>query len=209
MHKFMILPLSILLIFSTGGCSVPAENKSAAADKSSSTSLTAKSIEVIVEGGGQFPKFLAGRWTGPEGWEFNFEPNGLISTAIFTLGRVTLRPGQITRVPMKMGGEGVFEPGQWLVHYDHSNQELTVKVSLKHFTAQLGDSVLEGKTTDIFIGPVSKDWKIWQTVWTSLPEFTAHTPELPNYNLPVHDANGEVREVVFEKATGPRMITIE
>ena len=159
-----------------------------------------KDVEVIVEGGGQFPAFLAGKWRSDKlGWEFTFEPNGVISSAIFSLGQEPMRPGQITRVPMKMNGEGVFEPGKWLVDYDPNTRELTVQVSLKRFRAQLGDGVLEGKSTDIFVGPVSENGKAWQVVWTSFGDYTVHTKQNPNAKLAT-DPNGEVTVLVFTKA---------
>ena len=91
-------------------------------------------VEVIIEGGGEFPEFLVGRWKADKyDWQFVFEPDGAISSAVISLGRVRMKPGEITTVPMKMGGKGVFEPGKWMVHYAPAARDLTVEISLKNF----------------------------------------------------------------------------
>ena len=61
-------------------------------------------VEVIIEGGGEFPEFLVGVWKADKnGWEFVFEPDGSISSAVISFGRVRMKPGEVTTVPMKMG----------------------------------------------------------------------------------------------------------
>jgi hypothetical protein len=185
MQRLLISSACVLIAVSFINCSAPVEDKSG--------------IRVTVEGGGQFPEFLAGKWVGGEGWEFTFEPNGVISSAVFSLGRIKMKPGQITRVPMKMGGEGVYEPGEWLVDYDPNTRELTVEVSLKNFRIQIGDSIVEGKGTDIFTGKVSENGKDWLVTWNSFPQYKAHTPEYPDYNMAVDLDYGNVAEMIFEK----------
>ncbi|GAJ19845.1 unnamed protein product, partial [marine sediment metagenome] len=96
-------------------------------------------VEVFIEGDGEFPEFLVGRWKADKhGWQFVFEPDGAISSAVISLGRVRMKPGEITTVPMKMDGKGIFEPGEWMVHYAPVGRELTVKISLKNFYVELG-----------------------------------------------------------------------
>jgi len=159
-----------------------------------------KGIEVIIEGGGEFPEFLVGKWRADrDGWEFVFEPDGTISSAVISLGRVRMKPGEITTVPMKMGGKGVFEPDEWMVHYAPVGRELMVKISLKNFYVELGKGALEGKSTDIFAGPISQDGKVWQVDWTSFPDYTAHTAEHPNFNLSERTDSGITKSLVFEK----------
>ncbi len=157
-------------------------------------------VQVTVDGNGQFPDYLVGRWKANEyGWEFVFEPDGTISSAIHSLARIEMKPGQPTIVPMKKGGQGVFEPGEWLVNYIPDTRELTVQVSLKNFRAQMGDNILEGKSTDIFVGPVSKDGTRWEAVWTSFPDYTAHTSEYPNFDMFPDPNYSETKMLVFEK----------
>jgi len=163
---------------------------------------TNRGVEVIIEGDGEFPEFLVGEWKADkDGWEFVFEPDGTISSAVISLGRVRLKPGEVTTVPMKMGGKGVFEPGEWMVHYAPAGRELTVKISLKNFYVELGKGVVEGKSTDIFAGPISQDGKVWQADWTGFPDYTAHTAEYPNFNLSEGTDAGISKTLVFEKVT--------
>ncbi len=159
-----------------------------------------RGVEVIIEGDGEFPEFLVGGWKADkDGWEFVFEPDGAISSAVISLGRVRMKPGQVTPVPTKLGGKGVFEPGKWMVHYAPADRELTVKISLKNFYMELGEAVLEGKSTDVFTGPISQDGKVWQADWTSFPDYTAHTAEYPNFNLSDGTDSGITKSLVFEK----------
>ena len=51
----------------------------------------------IIDGDGRFPSFIAGTWRADRGgWEIVFEPDGKISSAVVSLGRVRIRPGQVT-----------------------------------------------------------------------------------------------------------------
>jgi len=157
-------------------------------------------VEVIIEGGGEFPEFLVGRWKANEhGWKFVFQPDGTISSAVHTLGKVKLRPGQKTIRRMKKGGEAIYEPGEWMVHYNPANRELTVAISLSNFYTELGDDVLEGKSDDLFVGKINEEGNIWETNWTSFYDYTAHTLEYPQVRM--HPEHGESRTLVFEKVT--------
>ncbi len=184
MKRLMLLVLSAVVLLLEAGC----QN-------------AGRPVEVIIEDGGPFPSFLVGAWkTDTDVWEFVFETDGTISSAVIALGGVKLIPGQVTTIPMRKGGKGIFEPGNWLVHYDPAGRELTVEISLKHFHAELGKDVLEGKCTDIFVGQISKDGKVWPVVWTAFPDYTAHTAERPNYKLPTDLEYGISKNLVFEKA---------
>jgi len=161
-----------------------------------------RGIEVIIEGDGEFPEFLAGVWKADkDGWEFVFEPDGTISSAVISLGRVRMKPGEVTTVPMKMGGKGVYEPGEWMVYYAPVGRELMVKISLKDFYVELGENVLEGKSTDIFNGPISQDGKLWQANWTSFPDYVAHTAEYPDFPITEDPNRGVSKTLIFEKVT--------
>ena len=110
-----------------------------------------------------------------------------------------MKPGEVTTVPMKEGGKGVFEPGTWVVHYAPTSRELTVQVSLESFRIEIGDGVLEGKGTDLFVGTVSEDGQSWEADWTSFPQYTARTPENPSVDLTVDPEEGVTETLVFEK----------
>ena len=159
-----------------------------------------RAVKVIVEGDGQFPEFLTGTWKADKhGWEFVFEPDGRISSAVVSLGRVRIKPGRVTTVPMKKGGKGVYEPGEWMVYYAPISRELTVKISLKNFYMESGRAVVEGESTVIFVGPVSENGKVWYADCTSLPEYVVHTAKHPHFEMSEDPNYGITYTVTFEK----------
>ena len=162
------------------------------------------SVEVIIEGGGKFPKYLAGRWKAEDhGWEFVFEPDGTISSAVIGLGHADIIPGQTRTIPTRgEGGDAIFTPGLWAVHYSPANRELTLEIVMDHIHFPMGKSLLEGKSKDVFIGEVSKNSKFWQAEWYGMPDYIAYVPEPrrmtkdPNEIYPVF--------LTFEKIEGEK-----
>ena len=157
-------------------------------------------VEVTIDGDGKFPDFLVGTWKADQGgWEFVFEPDGTISSAVVSIGRVTIKPGQTTRVPMKLGGEGVFEPGQWSVQYSHQQRELIVEIAIDHFYVELGDNVLRGRTRDFFVGSVSADGQVWPVERVTFPEYVVDTKEHPNHELEFDPNDSAHEDLLFQK----------
>jgi len=161
-----------------------------------------KAIEVIIDGNGQFPERLAGTWKSDNGvWEINLEPDGTISSAVISLGSVRIKPGEITTIPMRLGGQGIFKPGLWTLWYLQRQRELSVEITIDEFRTELGQDVIRGKTRDILTGPVSQDGSIWQAERFSYPEYIVDTKMYKNYNLPV-DANDNPKEsLLFKKVS--------
>lgn len=189
MKRLLIFLACGLSVFLPGGC------QSSCADKTG--------VKVIIEGDGQFPEFLVGTWkANTHGWEIVFEPDGTISSAVISLGRVRMKPGEVTTVPMKMDGKGVFEPGPWLVHYVPDKRELTVVISLRNLYVEVGDNVLEGNSKDVLAGTISQHGDIWQADWTSFPKYTAHTDVYSNFDLSEDPNYGITNALIFEKVTG-------
>ena len=165
-----------------------------------SGNITQKPVEVIVDGNGQFPGFLVGKWQAEQGgWEFVFEPDGQISSAVVSIGRVTMKPGQTTTVPMRFGKRGVFESGIWTVQYLQEQRKLIVEISIDYFHAELGGNTIEGKTRDFFVGTISPDGSIWWTERYSYPEYTVTTQTYQNYTLPIDPNDNPKESVLFEK----------
>jgi len=188
MQRLLLLLFCGFSVCQFGGCQSPPGNKSG--------------VEVIIEGGGEFPESLVGVWKADkDGWEFVFEPDGTLSSVVVSLGRVRMKPGEVTTVPMKMGGKGIYEPGEWVVHYVPTVRELMVRISLKNLYVKVGESVLEGKSTDVFAGPVIQDGKVWQVEWTSFPDYVAHTAENPNFRMSEDPDYGLSKSLIFEKVT--------
>jgi hypothetical protein len=201
MKRLFVLLVYSVSAFLFGGCRSPIE-------KISPPGLLrkpARGVEVTIDGDGQFPAFLAGRWKADKGgWEFVFEPDGKISSAVVSLGRVTMKPGQVTTTAMKLGGKGVFEPGQWTVQYSQEHRKLLVEIAIDHFRVELGDNVVQGQTRDFFTGSVSQDGQIWWADHFSFPQYIADTKKHPNYKLAFDPNDNPKESLIFEKITGPK-----
>jgi hypothetical protein len=187
MRLIVYLALGALMAIAGGGC------QSAPDDSSNG-------VKVVIEGKGAFPKALAGRWrANRDGWQLVFEPDGRLSAAVLSLGQVQVAPGKRTTVPTRSGGEGVFDPGLWTVHYVPATQELTVKISMDHVRIELGGNTLEGNSTDIFAGKVVPSDGLWQAEWTTFTDYTAQTPEGLAVKLATDATYGEAKLLTFRK----------
>ena len=131
-------------------------------------------VTVTVEGPGRFPAELAGRWRADrDGWELVFEPDGHIASAVISLGRVRVVPGQTTTRATRSGGQSEFKPGPWTVSYEPATGELTVKIVMDHVRVEMADTVIEGTSTDAFSGAISPTDGLWQVQWTTFTQYTA------------------------------------
>ncbi|MHC4073853.1 MAG: hypothetical protein ACYSWW_11715 [Planctomycetota bacterium] len=186
MKQLTVLLLCALFAFMLSGCQ-PSAKKEAA-------------VEVTIDGNGQFPDFLVGTWKADKsGWEIVFEPDGTISSAVVSLGRVRMKPGQVTTVPMQLGGKGVFEAGQWTVQYSHERRELAVEIAIADFRVELGDSVVRGRTLDLFVGSVSGDGQSWWANRFSFPEYVADTKKYRDHKLTFNPNDNPPEEIFFQK----------
>jgi hypothetical protein len=183
----LALSLGAILI---GGCSRP-------------LAYQPDTVKVAVEGGGEFPTILAGRWQAQQhGWEFQIEPDGRISSAVISFGRARVVPGQTTTMPTRSGNQAVFTPGPWLVHYAPSTRELTVRITMDHVRVEMAGNVVEGSSTDTFVGPVASTGHTWQTQWTTFTRYVGRSPERAAFDLSTDPTYGETRPLTFEKANG-------
>ena len=188
MKKLLVLSICGFSAFLHGGCRSPGGNKSG--------------VEVIIDGDGRFPAFLVGRWIADKGgWEIVFEPDGTISSAVVSLGRVRMKPGQVTITNTILGGKGLFEPGRWTVQYSQAKRELIVEITIEHFRVELGENVVQGQTWDFFIGLVSSDGQLWWPDRFSFPEYIVDTKKYPNYRLPFDPDDQSRESLIFRKAT--------
>lgn len=184
----LILSLWAMLL---GGCSRPLHRQ-------------ADDVQVIVEGGGKFPSSLAGRWKAQQhGWEFELEPDGRISDAVISFGRARVIPGKTTTIPTRSGDQAVFTPGLWTVFYAPSTRELTVKISMDHVRVEMAGNIVEGTSTDTFVGPIASTGRTWQAQWTTFTQYVAHTPDNASFNLSTDPTYGETKPLIFDKAADP------
>ena len=191
MKCFMGASLGILIAAISVGCrSAPAPSPSR--------------VSVQIEGQGAFPAALAGRWKADrDGWEFVFDSEGRIVSAVLSLGRVAITPGHPVTLPTRSGGEGRFEPGDWTVHYAPETRQLTLKIAMDHVRVAMADAILEGRTTDTFSGTLSPADGTWQAQWTAFNQYTIQTPGRPAQALSTDKTYGETKALTFQKVVSP------
>lgn len=159
-------------------------------------------MAVTIEGREPFPEALAGRWRADrDGWEFVFEPKGYISSAVISLGRVRVVPGRTTTRATRSGGQSEFKPGPWTVHYQPKTGDLTLKIVMDHVRIEMGETVIEGSSTDAFAGTISAETGQWLTQWTTFTQYTATRPGQPPVNLSTDATYGQTRPLTFTKVT--------
>jgi hypothetical protein len=161
-------------------------------------------LSVMVEGGGRFPAELAGTWKADrDGWEMVIEPDGRISSAVISLGRVRITPGKTETLATHGGGEGVFQPGPWTVYYHPETNDLTVKIVMSHVRIEMAEAILEGGGTDTFSGPISSADGIWQVQWTYFSHYVLRMPDGAVSELATDSTYGETSALTFEKTSPP------
>ncbi len=157
-------------------------------------------VSVVVEGGAEFPASLAGRWKADrDGWEFEIDSDGRITSAIISLGRVRIVPGRRATRPTRGGGESVFVPGPWTVHYQPETNQLTLKIAMDHIRIDMAGTILEGKSMDTFSGAISPADGVWQTQWTAFNNYTARTPDGQTKDLSTNQTYGETKALTFQR----------
>ena len=183
--------LALMVCMMLGGCG----------ESLTKTSYEPGGMEVSVNGGdGQFPKFLAGKWiSDKQGWEFNFEPDGKLSSAVISMGRTRVEPGKIRHVSMKYDKKGEMVPGDWSVAYDYETRELVVNIEIRHFFMEMGDDAIEGKSEEIFMGEVSDDVMWWNVTLQSYPNYVAHFSDKPDFKMATKNEFGEQYSLTFTK----------
>ncbi len=187
MRHVAVLSLALAGFVVLSGCEGASRAKSSA-------------VSVLVEGNATFPSALAGRWKADrDGWEFVIDADGRIQSAVLSLGRVRVTPGQETTLPTRGGGESLFEPGQWTVHYAPQTEQLTIVIAMEHIRVDMGGTILEGKSTDTFAGAVSPADGVWQVQWTAFSDYTAQTPDGTTMDLSTNRTYGETKALTFQK----------
>ena len=186
MRQLIILTSILFVLLVSAGCQTPG--------------LPANNVDVVIDGDGQFPEFLVGRWQADEGgWEIVFEPDGSISSAVHSMGKTSLRPGQTTEVPTKKGGKAVYKTGKWTVQYAQDGN-LAVEIVLEYFSIQMGPSALKGSITDSLIGPVFEENETWTPFWSTYPEYKVFSEEFPEgKELPLGPDDHDVGALTFTK----------
>jgi len=157
-------------------------------------------VTAVTDDGSLFPAALAGRWVSDQqGWEFVFEPDGRIASAVIGFGHVRIVPGQTTTATTRANEQAVFTPGQWVVHYDAAARMLTVKIAMDRVQVPMGANTLEGASTDAFTGVVSPSMDTWQAQWSAFTDYKARTRDGKTVDLGTDDTHGQTQQLVFTK----------
>lgn len=147
-----------------------------------------------------FPAGLAGHWKSDRhGWEFVIEPDGRISSAVISLGRVQVYPGRTTTVTTVTGEQAVFTSGLWAIDYDPASRMLVVKIAMSRVRVPMGPQTLEGSSTDVFSGEVSPMMDTWQTQWTAFTDYRARTGASKSVELSTDKTYGDAQPLVFTR----------
>ena len=155
-------------------------------------------VKVLLPEGKPFPEELAGLWVGDRGsWQFYILPDGTIPGAVIGLASTDIAPGKKREIQMLEGKKGIMIPGQWIVQYVHSTQELMIECQMDYVHLEMGPHLLEGSTRDIFAGKVNFEDETWQAEWISFPDYVAYVPEPKE--LTANEGGDEMGVVVFKK----------
>jgi len=161
---------------------------------------SAEPVAVATQDGSPFPAALAGRWKSDRhGWEFVIEPDGRISSAVLSFGRIAVLPGQTTTLTTKTGEQATLTPGPWAIHYDPASGMLTIKIAMEHIHVPMTPNLLEGSSNDVFTGIVAPSMDTWQAGWTTFTSYKAHTADGQSTDLSTDKTYGETVALVFTK----------
>jgi len=156
---------------------------------------------LILTGAESFPEGLAGRWLDERmSWDIVVDRQGRISEIIHSMGRVTVRPGEITKVPLIKGGEGMMRPGEWVLQYDAESREMLVSIDIDSMRFQVGAQIVEGSCRDVLYGTVSEDGRTWVANWNTYPKYFVTTEEFGHKELPMDEHLQDMGVITFKRA---------
>ena len=70
---------------------------------------------------------------------------------------------------------------------------------MNHIRIEMGSYTLEGKSTDVFSGPISADDGVWQVQWTALTDYEVRRPGREDVEIGTDSVYGETQPLAFEK----------
>ena len=127
------------------------------------------------------PPDIAGTWQADDSpWQIVLSPNGTVTSAVIPLGEVEIRPNKTTKVEMDDGSYSTYKAGDCVVEYNADTRELFVSVEMKEIHVKYLHNVLDGSSTDRFVGPVSKDGKSWAADWINISDYGPRFPQDAN-----------------------------
>lgn len=157
-----------------------------------------QSCIVDLVGTDKFPAFIAkGVWRNRKtGWEFAFNKDGSLKWIQYDMGKVIIKPLETVEVPMKMDKTSTYKAGEWTISYDATTQELAVIINIDSYHLEIGDSVVDGHSKDIFVGEISEDGT-WNAYWTSYKHSVAKIPGQKPREIPNDPIYGKYQDLVL------------
>jgi len=127
------------------------------------------------------PPDIAGAWKAQGSpWKIVLSADGAVSSAIVPMGEFEIKPNQTTKAEMKDGSYSIFKAGDCVVQYTPATRELFVSIEIKKIHIAFADNVIDGSSTDRFVGPVSEDGKVWSAEWITVFNYGPRFPQDPN-----------------------------
>jgi len=161
-----------------------------------------RDVNLIIEGGGKFPAFLVGTWISDKfDWEFVFEADGDISTAVIDSGLIRTKPGpRVVTTTIKGAGSATYKLGLWTVQYTPANNELSVEIVVEQFHLQGSNFGIKGSSTDYFVGTVSEDDQVWKAEWFTMPKNYIYSMDEPEpQEIEFDPSDNPVETLIFTK----------
>jgi hypothetical protein len=135
---------------------------------------------------------IIGTWQAKDSsWKIVISPDGTLSSAVIPMGVVEIKPNRITKVEMQDGRWSTFKAGDCPVEYNPATRELFVTVIIDKIHVVFMDNIIDGKSIDRLVGPVSADGKFWTADLISIFDYGPRFPQEPN------DVSAE--PLIFEK----------
>ncbi len=129
----------------------------------------------------KLPPEVAGTWKAKGSpWKIVLSPDGTVSSAVIPMGQVEVKPNQTTKMEMKDDSISTYEAGDFIVEYTPETRELFVAIEMKKIHIVFRENVIDGNTTDRFVGRVSEDGKVWTTDWIQVFDYGPRFPQDPN-----------------------------
>jgi len=127
------------------------------------------------------PSDIAGVWKAQDSpWKIVLSADGTVSSAIIPMAQAEIKPNQTTKFEMRDGSHSTFKAGDCVVQYTPATRELFVSIEVKKIHIVFEDNVIDGSSTDRFVGPVSEDGKVWSAEWITVSDYGPRFPQDPN-----------------------------
>jgi hypothetical protein len=75
---------------------------------------------------------------------------------------------------------------------------------MDHVRVEMAGTILEGSSTDTFVGLVDPAKQTWQTQWTTFTRYVAHTPNATSVDLSTDPSYGQTQALTFTKIVAPK-----